>query len=343
MVANQQYTRIDTLELKVILYRKIGLQRSEKYFDLLRRLFVSKISKNEFDKLCIRTIGRENLSLHNRLIQSIVKNACLAKVPPSTVKRGAGSLNVKVGNGYQRNSLQSLYSDAFPLSPRKSRSPRDRKFRDRPSPLGPHGKTHGITCEEGEQRVQEHQSPTELLSLGSRPPVEVLSVEDGEEVVSKSPSVQSRSPVTAPLGISLKVGGARKTLCSGAICNIHPETCQNSCELPDSRSLRSLLERKLENEGLTVSVDCANLLNNGLDSYLKRLVESCVGLARSRSGQIIPGLNGTLPGSRHWQRPITSVAASMLDFRVAVESNSHILGGDWATQLEKICARAFEK
>ncbi|KAK3013914.1 hypothetical protein RJ639_009442 [Escallonia herrerae] len=351
MVVNQHYTRIDTLELKALISRKIGHQRAEKYFDLLKMLFSVKVNKNEFDKFCIRTIGRENISVHNRLIRSILKNASLAKVPPSRVRKVEGSL--RIDNGYQRSNQQSLHSDGFPPSPRKNRSPRDLKFRDRPSPLGPLGKSHNVTPEEEFPRVQEQQSATELHSLGSRPPVEVVSVEDGEEVeqAAGSPSIQSRSPVTAPLGISMNVGGARKALCIGTVNNIYPETCQNSYELPDTRSLRNRLERKLEMEGLSISVDCANLLNNGLDAFLKRLIEPCIGLAGSKfrkehlihlNNQTLPVLNGMLPG-RYGQRPNNFVYASMLDFRVAMESNPQILGGDWAVQLEKICSRACEE
>ncbi|KAK3035740.1 hypothetical protein RJ639_033442 [Escallonia herrerae] len=338
MVINQHYTRIDTLELKALIYRKIGHQRADKYFDLLKTLFSVKVSKNEFDKFCIRTIGRENISLHNRLIRSILKNASLAKVPPSRVRKVEGSL--RIDNGYQ-SGRQSFYSDAFPPSPRKNRSPRDHKFRDRPSPLGPLGKAHNVTPEEEFPRVQEQQSATELHSLGSRPPVEVASVEDGEEVeqAAGSLSIQSRSPVTAPLGISMNVGGAaRKAFCVGTVNNICPETCQTSCELPDTRSLRNRLERKLEMEGLSISVDCANLLNNGLEAFLKRLVEPCIGLAGSKfrkehlrhlNNQTLPVLNEMLPG-RCVQRPTNFIYASMLDFRVAMESNPQILGGDWA-------------
>lgn len=331
MGANQQYTRIDTLELKSTLYQKIGQQRAEKYFNLLNKLLSLQLSKSSFDKFCIRTIGRENLPLHNRLISSIVKNAALAKVPPPTVKKLANSLNVKVGRASQKNSLQSLYGDAFPISPRKSRSPRDRKFKDRPSPLGPNGsKVH--------QEV--HQSPTELHSLGSRPPVEVLSVEDGEEVVSGSPGIQSRSPVTAPLGISLKTCHPRKTLYHTSVHGSNglraaPQTCQSSCELPDSRSLRGRLKEKLEGEGLSISEDCANLLNVGLDAYLKRLMQPCIGLARSRIPQSGPGFNGTLSGL-YRQRPRMS-HLSVLDFSVAMEYDPCKLGGDWSAQFEKLC------
>ncbi|PON90570.1 Transcriptional coactivator [Trema orientale] len=352
MSLNQGYSRIDTVELKAVIVQKIGLQRAEKYFDQLRRLFSFKISKCEFNKFCIRTIGRENISLHNQLIRSIVKNACLSKVPPTR-----GIREVKITNGGQRNNLQSLYGDAFTPSPRKGRSQvnRDRKFRDRPSPLGPFGKPQSVTYEELISKAQEQQSATELLSLGSRPPVEVASVEDGEEVEQDagSPGVQSRSPVTAPLGISMNLGGARKALSNKSIGNNYcPETCQNSGELPDTRSLRNRVKQKLEMEGLGISVDCVNLLNNGLDAYLKRLIEPCMRLAGSRhgnehlkqlNGRFIRGLNGAVVPGRHAQCQLTSTCASLLDFRAAMEFNPHALGEDWAIQLEKIGLRASEE
>ncbi|KAJ6896236.1 hypothetical protein NC651_022458 [Populus alba x Populus x berolinensis] len=352
-VSNQMSMRINTLELKSLIVKKIGRQRADKYFYQLTGLLNLKITKCEFDKFFVGIIGRENIPLHNRLIQSILKNACCSKVPPSKSAKRAGN-NLTVTNGYQKNSLQSLYGDAFPSSPRKGRSPvnRDCKFRDRPSPLVPLGKPQSVECEELNARGQEQQSATELLSLGSRPPVEVASVEEGEEVdqMAGSPSVQSRSPVTAPLGISMNFG-SRKALSNASLCNNHlKRTCLNSGELPDTRSLRSRLEQKLEMEGIGASLDCVNLLNNGLDAYLKRLIEPCMALAGSRhgkeylkkaSGQFIPGLNEMLPG-KYMQRETKSVYASMLDFRVSMESNPQILGEDWPTKLEKISLHGFE-
>lgn len=354
MVPNQNFTRIDTLELKALIVRRIGRQKAEKYFDQLKRLFSLKLSKREFDKFCLWTIGRENIPLHNRLIGSILKNACLSKVPPLKGRNVGVPKDVKVANGYQRNCLQSLYGDAFPPSPRKGRSQvnRDRRFRDRLSPLGPLGKPQSVACEELASKAQEQQSATELLSLGSRPPGEVVSVEDGEEVeqLAGSPSVQSRSPVRAPFGISMNMGG-RKSLCNGSICNYHPETCHNSGELPDTGSLRSHLERKLEMEGFGVSMDCVNLLNNSLDVFLKRLIEPCLQLVGSRCGnehlrqlnaQTLPGMNRILPG-RYIQKSRKPKYASVLDFRVAMELNPQILGEDWPVQLEKICLHASEE
>ncbi|XP_022745311.1 uncharacterized protein LOC111295827 [Durio zibethinus] len=336
MMLNQNHDRVDTLELKVLIVRKVGRQRAEKYFDQLTRLFSLKIGKCEFDKSCIKIIGRENIPLHNRLIRSIIRNACISKVPPLKAIRKVGS-NLQVGNGYQRNCLQSLYGDAFPPSLRKGRSlvKQDRKFRDRPSPLGPLGKPQSVVCEDSVSKAQE-QSATELLSLGSRPPADVVSVEDGEEVeqVAGSPGVQSRSPVTAPLGISINFGGARKALSNAFSCNnYHLETCQNKGELPDTRSLRSRLQQKLEMEGIGVSVDCVNLLNNGLDAYMKRLIEASVRLAGLRSGR--------LP-QNYLRQSAKSFYISMLDFRAAMELNPQVLGEDWAMQLEKISLSSEE-
>ncbi|XVF61309.1 hypothetical protein PTKIN_Ptkin08bG0120100 [Pterospermum kingtungense] len=349
MLSGRHFSRVDTLELKSLIERKIGRMKAEKYFNLLNRFLSLKIDKPQFDRLCIGTIGKENVRLHNNLLRSIIRNALLSKTPPSRENKSEGSLSVKVANGYQRSNLQSLCKD-FPQSPRKGRTPnlRDRKFRDRPSPLGPHGKSHNIACEDAVPKVQEQQSATELLSLGSRPPG---SVEDGEEVdqAAGSPSIHSRSPVRAPLGISLNAKGMRKVPWNGLPSA--SEICHNRGELPDSSSLRKRLDEKLEKEGLNISVDCANLLNNSLDVFMKRLIKPCLELAGSRSGQKLidqgrnwsmASLNGMRP-VRYAQKQSGSISVSMSDFRVAMELNPLILGVDWPTQLEKVCLLASEE
>ncbi|KAM3233460.1 hypothetical protein P3L10_018819 [Capsicum annuum] len=58
-----------------------------------------------------------------------------------------------------------------------------------------------------------------------------------------------------------------KPLHSGSVYNFSLETCQSCGELPESRFLRSHLEWKLQSEGLGISSDCANLLNNSLDAF----------------------------------------------------------------------------
>lgn len=355
MPASRHPSRLDTLELKLEIERKLGREKSEKYFNLLSRFLNLKISKSEFDRHCIGTVGRENICLHNRLIQAILKNASVAKTPPPKESKTSGSLNVKVPNGYQRSSLQSLCRDVFPQSPRKGRTPnlRDRKFKDRPSPLGLHGKAHSIGCEEPVPKIQERERSTELLSLGSRPPPEVNSVEDGEEVDQDNDTrdIYNRSPVRAPFGICINGKETRKVLRNGSATSFCKDSCLSSGVLPDTNSLKTRLERELETEGLNISADCVNLLNNGLDVYLKRLIQPCLALASSRSGnkppsevrnEVVYGLNGTRP-VRFVQKPNRPVFASLLDFRVAMESDPRRLGEDWPVQLEKICFRASDQ
>ncbi|EEF37081.1 uncharacterized protein LOC8283346 [Ricinus communis] len=349
MPAARHCSRIDTLEIKLQIERKLGHLKAQKYFDLLTKFLSLKISKCDFDRLCIGTIGKENVRLHNHLLRSIIKNAHLSKMPPPKEAKAEDALGVKTPNGYQKGCLQSLCKD-FLQSPRKGRSIlSERKFRDRPSPLRPHGKSHNFGFDDSMPKNQEQQSATELLSLGSRPPG---SVEDGEEVdqAAGSPSIYSRSPVRAPLGIPFNTKGARKVLCNPLASCYHMDTCHNSGELPDTKLLRKRLQQKLEMEGVKVSVDCANLLNSGLDVFLKRLIKPCMDLAGSKFGQkqttqgharAIPRLSGMQPVG-YLQKPSGFISASMLDFRLAMELNPQILGENWSMQLEKVLFRASE-
>ncbi|KAL2324265.1 hypothetical protein Fmac_023323 [Flemingia macrophylla] len=352
-IPKRSYSRIDTLELKALIVRKIGHQRADKYFDQLRRLLSLKISKSEFDRICITIMGRENIPLHNRLIKAVLKNACMAKVPPVRGSPRIGSaISAKDSSGLQRCSIQTMFGDAFPASMRRigSSAARDRRFKGRQNGLWPLGKPHiGLASEEMMYKTLEQQSATELNSLGSRPPI---SVEEGEEVeqMAGSPSIQSRSPVTAPLGIPMNFGRRRLNSNVSLCRKDYPETCHSNGHLPDTRSLRSRLEQKLEKEGLTATVDCVNLLNNALDSYLKRLIDSFMDLAGSRSGnELVRQQSRQLATSsnvlhgRCIQTATRSTGASALDFRLAMELNPQVLGPDWPIQLEKICIRASEE
>ncbi|PNX94468.1 hypothetical protein L195_g017644 [Trifolium pratense] len=352
-VPKRNYTRINALELKALIIRKVGRQRAGKYFDQLGKLVSSKISKTEFNKICILTIGKENIPLHNQLIKAILNNVCLAKVPPLRGAAKIGSLNAKDPNQQQTKSMQMRYGDAFPPSLRKGGSfaTHEGRLAGRQNVLGQLGKPRNPASKDFIYKTPEQQSATELNSLGSRPPI---SVEDGEEVeqIAGSPSIQSRSPVTAPLGISMNFGYGRSPLSNASSCRKYPpETCYNNGYLPDTSSLRSRLEQKLEKEGLTATVDCVNLLNNALDSYMKRLIESSTGLSgprignehrRQQNGQSLAGSNILQP-RRYIQTATQSSRASLLDFRVAMELNPQSLGPDWPTQLEKICIRASEE
>lgn len=332
---------VDTLEQKLKIERKLGRAKSRKYFNLLSRFFTLKISKPKFDKLCIDIIERENLHLHNDLILSIFKKACLSKLPPTRKGNADGSLSIKIPNVCQKSDLQPLCRD-LPQSPRKVRTPnlRDRRFKDRPSTLVSHGKNHSIVFEDSALKIHEQQSTVDIYSVGSMPP---LSAEDGEEVnqVSDSPINWDRSLIGEPLGIPTYTKEARKLSfdMSESEYAYVTSTCQHTGHLPDTSSLMKKLEQKLDREGFKVSADSANLLNKALDVYLKRLIKPCLDYVVSKplgkvNGPIQPGLN-ELSSSRYVQKPSVPGVASISDFWTAMELNPVILGKDWPSYLER--------
>ncbi|KAJ1414528.1 Transcriptional coactivator Hfi1/Transcriptional adapter 1 [Sesbania bispinosa] len=301
MPSGRHFPPVDMLELKLQIETRLGSVKACKYFDIVTRFLSLKISKHEFDRRCIATVGRDNVHLHNHFIRSILKKACLSKIPSPRKGKAKGSLSVQAPNGYRKSNLQLLCKD-FPQSPRRGRTPnlRDRRFRDRPSPLGPNGKNHNIACEDSVPNVHEQQSATDLHSLISRPP---LSVEEGEEVDQDfgSPSIYNRSPIRAPLGIAIEYKRSKNCSGKGSVPGTVTNTCQSIGQLPDTCSLMKRLEQKCEMEGLKISADSANLLNNALDVYLKRLIKPCLELVVSKSvdkfsGPIQPGSKELLMG-----------------------------------------------
>lgn len=429
--SQQQHSRIDLSELKAQIAKKLGPERSQRYFNCLNRFFSHRLGKAEFDKLCCVTLGRENLPLHNQLIRSILKNAYHGRIPPpppdkevqkSVKVSGKGSPLKEDGYPQSRASpgqtmpaATSLIwgnGDVLPMSPRKVRSGiRDRRFRDRPSPLGRNGKTDlashspvvgddivgkGI-LENGDlnscdlqrpmQHHQERAEPPEneqdilLLPPAKRPGIKrsledttvsvhskCLSdvVEVGEQAEWANAVNATSSPIRAPLGIpfcSASLGGTHRTLTMSSSSS----SFANSGELSDSETLKKRIEQIVGDLGLNgVSTDCANLLNNGLDTYLKQLIRSCIELAGAKSGKEpikhlmgkqLPhrnAINGVLPGHHgHTQsRSVSGEVAqdpkirrpiSLLDFKVAMELNPQQLGEDWPLLLEKICLHSCEE
>ncbi|KAF7830189.1 Transcriptional coactivator Hfi1/Transcriptional adapter 1 [Senna tora] len=402
----QQSSRIDLTELKAQIIKKIGDDKSKRYFFYLKRFLSQKLSKPEFDKLCGRVLGRENLPLHNHFIRSILKNACQAKTPPPVQPSGPPKFGTHVTSvspgredGHELNgaTIQNHNQNApiwsngvLPVSPRKVRSGiRERKHRDRPSPLGPNGKVDshqsmGMEDSGGKGDMENGSLTPSVAELpedergdqqaANKPRIhgkgltETLIVEDGEEVEQSNHLIFSRSPLVAPLGIpncSASVGGARKALPVGSTGDF--VSCYDSGWLSDTDTLRRRMEQIAAVQGLGgVSVECANMLNNVLDVYLKRLITSCVDLVGARSTndsrkppvkkQQIQGkvINGVWPSNHlHVQsaggpaetvpehRPPCSV--SLLDFKVAMELNPQQLGEDWPLLLEKISMQAFEE
>ncbi|TKY74637.1 SAGA-type complex [Spatholobus suberectus] len=416
----QQSSRIDLGELRAQIIKKLGADKSKRYFYYLNRFLSRKLSKTEFDKLCFRVLGRENLPLHNHFIKSILKNACQAKTPPpiqppGPLKSGEHASDISPGreDGHEHsvasfqnhNQKAPVWSNGvLPASPKVRSGIRDRKLRDRPSPLGPNGKVDSVSHQsmgtedcgskvdmgngilppcDYQRPIQHLQAvaelpenergdavwrPAEKPRIHGKGPAEMSFVEDGEEVDQLSHLGFSRSPLIAPLGIpycSASVGGARKTLPVSSAGDF--DSCCDSGRLSDTDTLRRRMEQIAAVQGLgAVSMECANMLNNMLDVYLKRLIRSCVELVGARStnelrkppapkqqmqGKVI---NGMWPNNHlHVQgaggsaeavpehRPPCSV--SLHDFKVAMELNPQQLGEDWPLLLEKISMQSFEE
>ncbi|MED6159620.1 hypothetical protein PIB30_043908 [Stylosanthes scabra] len=134
----QKSSRIDLAEFKAHIVKKVGADKSKKNFYYLNRFLSQKLGKNNFDKLCFRVLRRENISLHNRFISSILKNACQAKFPSPVQPSSTPKLVAQSGTNFQsQNQNASIWSnEVLPVSPRKVRfGILDRKHKDRPSPL----------------------------------------------------------------------------------------------------------------------------------------------------------------------------------------------------------------
>ncbi|KAE8775706.1 hypothetical protein D1007_51775 [Hordeum vulgare] len=345
MQTRQKFARVDTQELKSRITKKLGHQRAQHYFNSLRKFLSFKLNKDDFDKICFGVLGKENIKLHNFLIRSILGNASLSLGPPSKQTVTGNSQTSMVSNG-------PLGNGALPANKGWSITSRDRKFADRPSPLGPHGKApHGHGGEVSNScdvpRSREQLSTLEFVSSGSKVMLEVVSVEDGEEVeqVRSSPAcVQSRSPIRAPLGIT-------KAHTPQPSTSYTYGTCFANEELPDTRSLWQALQHRLQAQGLNVSMEGAHVLNSGLNSHLTRLLKSSLDVAKARGkGTRIPQANGragpSWNGGQNHGFPSESgqsYQASLQDVKVAVESNRQLLGCDYSKQREKISFRLMEQ
>ncbi|XP_059291635.1 uncharacterized protein LOC132045118 [Lycium ferocissimum] len=409
-----QHSRINLAELKAQLVRKLGPEKFKQYFYYLNRLLSLKISKVEFNKLCLRILGRENIPLHNQFIRSILRNACSAKVPPPTQETDALKPGAAVGsNGspndaYEQNGSHVSSSqassqpglsngDILPLSPGKARTSfLDRRTGDRRTVLGQNGKTNftiqqptatessfdvmenGDTNPPDARRAVQHyqgllqQADDEREASGQETArfSVIKRSQEGPVSVYKNDGkdMHARSQLQAPLGVPfcpVSVGGARKAL--PLATNSKCVTSSSCGALLDSVSLRERMEQIAAEQGLEgVASSCANLLNNGLDAYLRGLIRSCVQLVGARSGHepiinntkkqqthmklvngLRPGLHSQISSSSRPSEVMQGHAPnnliSLQDFRVAMELNSRQLGEDWPLLLEKICTRSFEE
>ncbi|KAK4798629.1 hypothetical protein SAY86_030955 [Trapa natans] len=400
-----QSLRIDLGDLKAQIVKRIGAERSKNYFYYLNRFLSRRLSKSEFDKLCGRVLGRENLPLHNQFIRSILKNACLGNAAPPTkgmysmksaLTVARASPTLEDGHELSGSLLQnqshnsSIWSNGIiPVSPRKGRSAiRDRKVKDRPSMLWPNGKVdclqQSIGKDENESKITtENDVLTPRDTSKSLRHLHVLPEQPEKEqeglipqsvdrsmvgINSEAATVNtkdmekgghyrsSRTPLLAPLGVPL---WSCKFSFSGTSCDTL--SCQDLGELFDMETLKRQMEHIVAAQGLGgVSAECANLLNNMLDVYLKRLISSSIKVAETRDvhqlqrnfeprlqipGRVLNGMHPTNTTHLNMQnsaglhdrmndKPHHSI--SLLDFKVAMELNPQQLGVAWPQLLELI-------
>ncbi|CDY28269.1 BnaA01g05800D [Brassica napus] len=341
MQGAEDHHRIDLAELKLHIVKKIGAERSRRYFYYLGRFLSQKLTKVEFDKSCHRLLGRENLPLHNKLIHSILKNASLAKSPPLQKTK---SLVLGKEDGPQQSG--SLIPNHNPVLSNGVLHKVRSGTCDRPSPLGPNGKVDSLLHQ---PLCREDRSGNRNKENGDVGPVirddYVAQEERGRLVLSKN-------PVMAPLGI-IPFSVTRRIVPASTKGDFI--TCYDSGGLSETEMLRKRMESIAAAEGLGgVSAECSTMLNSMLDVYLKKLVKSCVDLsgARSTNGnqrldkpqsreKIVNGMwpsNQASEITQEQQHPV-----SLLDFRAAMELNPHQLGEDWPLLLEKISMRSFEE
>lgn len=293
--------------------------------------------------------------------------------------------------------------DILPLSPKKARtSAQNRRVGDRRSALGPTGNTNllsqqspttdrsdcNVILENGEsiqpdirkavhhhdqglnqetEISRNHTTKFSTVSAVDRIPGQskdhknLLIKDDGREL-------SARRFLHPPLGIPIcaaSTGGGHRALPLGSSSKV--VSSSDIGGLLDTTTLRKRMEQIAATQGLEgVSLDCANILNNGLDAYLKGLIRSSIALVGSRSGHgqvnqkihkhqaLVKNINGVSPSQPYQMqsnsRPpevmhenVHRCPISMLDFKVAMELNPQQLGEDWPLLLEKICTHAHDE
>ena len=178
------------------------------------------------------------------------------------------------------------------------------------------------------------------------------------------------SSIKAPWGVPLcfqstHANGYRKPLPKAFPARLLQEALEEDFtepeDLPDGDTMHMYMEHVASNEGLEgVSRDAADILNLALDAYLRRLIKPCKHVITSQntvktatllnkngvegiaSGpKIHRSINGVWSGhsgSEHLKNDKEKMehAISLKDFKVAMDLNPQLLGGDWPLQLEKI-------
>ncbi|KAK8448535.1 hypothetical protein SEVIR_7G047000v4 [Setaria viridis] len=364
-----QSTRIDVREIKSKIFKRIGPERARKYFQHLERFLSSRLSKNEFEKLCLVALGHENLPLHNHLIRSILHNASRACGPPvindpKLVRGATPSGHAFVPPVWDNGSALNQNVKENKPSSRRENALTQKSSLNHCATIQENGVHHlsdlkrCTQVQKGEhvepliKRPRLEKEPFSLHSLHSNGSALPSGENLGREIIH-----QSQGPVQAPLGIQLRPGSFAGFQKPSALASISSKDTSDTCiefgELCDTLSVKKRMDKIAESEGLEgVSIECANLLNNGIDVFIKQLIGPCVELvtARSQLGKLrnealkqqlrrklingvslqnhIPGQGGIIP-------PETN-SISMQDLKAVMELNPCLLGVNASLLLEKI-------
>ncbi|GFZ17289.1 hypothetical protein Acr_26g0005590 [Actinidia rufa] len=371
--------RINLAKLKAQIVKKLGPEGSKQYFYCLNRFLSLKLSRVEFNKLCIRIVGRENILLHNQFVHSILKNACSAKVPPLIYDKEVQESVRPVGNkehseGHKQSVSGLSNGYILPSSPRKARTgTRDRKASDCPSAQEPNGKANfvsrqllteqdskfNVSLENGdltqhdiERLVHHHQGVTEQANNEG----EVLHHLSSNFLTIKrlpddSTSIHSKDQIETVDFENRKEVPYRSELCAplgvpscpvsvGGARKTIPVASSSNCS--SSFTSGCLLDTATLRERME-QIAAAQGLEGGMSQ--RRAVPTSTRRIRSLlmvSSQMITFHSGNRL-MEIMQERTPHRTTSLLDFRVAMELNPQQLGEDWPLLLEKICTQSFEE
>lgn len=312
--AQRQHVRINLTEIKGRISKRLGPDRSNRYFTWLNQFLSKKLTKQEFNKQCLSLFGHENIQLHNYFIKSILKNSFLCKTPPvqnyhdkPPVKNSGVNIPTNWCNG-----------GILPPSPRKVRTG-GRRVRD--SGLG------------GPNGLVGFDANPNLVSVdGSIKENGVLHNKEESENIQNEAFFSKRQPIEAPLGIPFcraSVGGACLPSYAGfsSSASTGVPSCSSLGELFNIDSIRNRIESIAKREGLAaVGTNCVELLQKSLDVYLTRLISS------------VANITGSVRRSNMDQRTIT-----LEDFTLAMQLNPQQLGENAPELIERMNMRLFEK
>ncbi|KAK3143492.1 hypothetical protein QOZ80_4AG0300960 [Eleusine coracana subsp. coracana] len=318
-----QNGRIDLRELKSQMEKRLGPDRSRRYFSYFNDYMSQRLSKSDFDKLCLLTLGEENRQLHIRLILSVLYNAYQAKCPPPPdAGRPVAPSAKHVSQATE--AFSACNGDARLLQVQGLRpmgTTQVHPLKDQMNNMVPNSRSGAaINHTQVVRGVSTAPENGTVSSLELKRPVHFQQCEPAEPLA-KHPRVEQlppdnmllqrismsgaaghskellKSPVRAPLGIpfcSASVGGARKSLPPPMSAGEDRFTnCLEHGGLFNTELLHRRMEKTAETLGLAgVTMDCAELLNICLDKYMKNLIRSSVelvgGSVQSNSRKGIP-------------------------------------------------------